>query len=93
MREFQPFVMERMMSRFEQTVDYNLSESGVHPVTLGELLEHDPGSREKLTPLIIGSVRPGTPSTKFSAVRRPNGGGNSVPTLSPLIPISSFRRA
>ena len=37
--EFQPFVMERMMSRWENVVDVNLSESGVHPMTLAELLE------------------------------------------------------
>jgi aspartate/methionine/tyrosine aminotransferase len=36
---FQPFVMERMMSKWENVVDVNLSESGVHPMTLGELLE------------------------------------------------------
>jgi aspartate/methionine/tyrosine aminotransferase len=34
---FQPFEMERMMSKWENVVDYNLSESGVHPVTLREL--------------------------------------------------------
>ncbi|MCG6921426.1 MAG: aminotransferase class I/II-fold pyridoxal phosphate-dependent enzyme [Acidobacteria bacterium] len=39
MTEFQPFVMERMMSKWENVVDVNLSESGVHPMTLGELLE------------------------------------------------------
>jgi len=39
MTDFQPFVMERMMSKFENVVDVNLSESGVHPMTLGELLE------------------------------------------------------
>jgi aspartate/methionine/tyrosine aminotransferase len=39
MSEFQPFVMERMMSKWENVVDVNLSESGVHPMTLGELLE------------------------------------------------------
>lgn len=39
MSEFQPFVMERMMSKFENEVDVNLSESGVHPLTLTELLE------------------------------------------------------
>ena len=48
MPEFQPFEMERMMSKFEQAVDYNLSESGVHPVTLGELLSDDPGEVERL---------------------------------------------
>jgi len=42
MSEFQPFVMERMMSKFEKAVDYNLSESGVHPVTLKELYQDDP---------------------------------------------------
>ena len=42
MSEFQPFVMERMMSKFEQQVDYNLSESGVHPVKLRELLSDNP---------------------------------------------------
>ncbi len=41
MTEFQPFVMERMMSKWENVVDYNLSESGVHPMTLGELLSMD----------------------------------------------------
>ncbi len=39
MSKFQPFVMERMMSKFENVVEFNLSESGVHPMTLGELLE------------------------------------------------------
>lgn len=38
MSRFQPFVMERMMSKWEQTVDINLSESGVHPMLLRELL-------------------------------------------------------
>jgi len=43
-KEFQPFVMERWMSKFEQDVDYNLSESGVHPIKLGELLNYLPES-------------------------------------------------
>ena len=38
MPDFQPFVMEQMMSEWENVVDVNLSESGVHPMTLGELL-------------------------------------------------------
>jgi aspartate/methionine/tyrosine aminotransferase len=41
--QFQPFVMERWMSKFEQEVDYNLSESGVHPLLLRELLADEPG--------------------------------------------------
>lgn len=48
MKQFQPFTMERMMSKYEKDVDYNISESGVHPITLGELIEDDPGLTEKL---------------------------------------------
>ena len=48
MTEFQPFVMERMMSKWENVVDYNLSESGVHPMTLGELLAMDGKSPDAL---------------------------------------------
>jgi aspartate/methionine/tyrosine aminotransferase len=38
MTEFRPFAMERWQSTWENRVAYNLSESGVHPLTLGELL-------------------------------------------------------
>jgi len=48
MPKFQPFIMERMMSKFEKAVDYNLSESGVHPLTLRELLEGDPDGLDRL---------------------------------------------
>jgi len=34
--------MERMMSKFEQDVEYNLSESGVHPISVRELLDDNP---------------------------------------------------
>jgi aspartate/methionine/tyrosine aminotransferase len=37
--EFQPFLIERMMSKWENVVDYNLSESGVHPMTVRELVD------------------------------------------------------
>jgi aspartate/methionine/tyrosine aminotransferase len=40
--------MERMMSQFEQDVDYNLSESGVHPVQLAELIADEPNFIEQL---------------------------------------------
>jgi len=35
---FQPFVMERWQSTWENRVRFNLSESGVHPMTAAELL-------------------------------------------------------
>lgn len=48
MRVFQPFQMERMMSRFEKEVEYNLSESGAHPVLLRELVDRENGTLEGL---------------------------------------------
>jgi aspartate/methionine/tyrosine aminotransferase len=41
MPKFQPFLMERWMSKFEQDVDFNLSESGVYPLVLRDLLSDD----------------------------------------------------
>ena len=37
--EFQPFELERMLCQWENTVEYDLSESGVHPMTLRQLME------------------------------------------------------
>ena len=42
----EPFVMERWQSTFEHHVDLNLSDSGVHPLTLQELL--DPGEHDEV---------------------------------------------
>ena len=36
------------MSHFEQEVDYNLSESGVHPILLRDLISHKPDTLELL---------------------------------------------
>ncbi|MBL7184674.1 MAG: aminotransferase class I/II-fold pyridoxal phosphate-dependent enzyme [Anaerolineae bacterium] len=47
MTTFQPFDMERMMSKWENVVEYNLSESGVHPVTVRGLVG-DPTLVEEL---------------------------------------------
>lgn len=38
MHRFRPFLMERWQSTYEYVVEFNLSESGVHPLTMGELL-------------------------------------------------------
>ena len=43
----EPFAMERMQSTYENQVEFNLSESGVHPLRLGELVD-DPASRDAL---------------------------------------------
>jgi aspartate/methionine/tyrosine aminotransferase len=45
--KLETFAMERMQSAYEHVVDFNLSESGVHPLTLGELVE-SPADREAL---------------------------------------------
>ena len=38
---FEPFALERWQSRYEHTVGINLSESGVHPLRVRDLLEPD----------------------------------------------------
>ena len=48
MNEFQPFEQEVMASLNEKEVAYNLSESGVHPLLLEELLNDSPGYLETL---------------------------------------------
>lgn len=39
--QFVPFELERLLSTWENRVEYNLSESGVHPMTVRELLGND----------------------------------------------------
>jgi aspartate/methionine/tyrosine aminotransferase len=48
-----PFEMERMQSTWENQVEINLSESGVHPLTVGELLDDD-GERQRLLDVALG---------------------------------------
>lgn len=48
MSDFQAFEMERYMSVHEMEVKYNLSESGVKPMLLRELLELEEGSLERM---------------------------------------------
>jgi len=43
----EPFAMERMQSTYENQVEFNLSESGVHPLRLGDLVD-DGAAREAL---------------------------------------------
>jgi aspartate/methionine/tyrosine aminotransferase len=45
---FQPFVMERWQSTWENRVRYNISESGVDPMTSAELLAMAPGAPSPL---------------------------------------------
>jgi len=45
--KLEPFAMERMQSTYENQVAFNLSESGVHPLRLGDLVD-DAAAREQL---------------------------------------------
>ena len=45
--KLEQFAMERMQSTYENQVEFNLSESGVHPLTLGELRRRAPARRTR----------------------------------------------
>jgi aspartate/methionine/tyrosine aminotransferase len=80
MRSFQPFVMERMMSKWENVVDVNLSESGVHPMTLGELLEMSGLDASAVTDVLINYPQAnGTvPLREAIAARYPGASADNV---------------
>jgi aspartate/methionine/tyrosine aminotransferase len=60
----EPFDLERMQSTYENEVDFNLSESGVHPLRLGELV-HDAGSRDALLGEVLRYTQTnGTPALR-----------------------------
>ena len=62
------FKMERMQSLWENLVDYNLSESGVHPLNLKELLS--PAEIEELKEVRIGYTQTnGTPELREKIAR------------------------
>ncbi len=50
---FHPFQVEQFLSENEQNVAFNFSESGVHPLTLGELLEISGGDLERLSSVLL----------------------------------------
>ena len=47
--KLEPFAMERMQSTYENQVEFNLSESGVHPLRLGELVDDEPARAQLMT--------------------------------------------
>lgn len=62
------FQMERMQSTWENVVEYNLSESGVHPLALKELLS-DEEQREILSVGLGYSQTNGTPELRDEIIR------------------------
>ena len=64
MSKFQPFIMERMMSKWENQVDYNLSESGVHPATVRELIPEPEQVEQLLSTEFVYSQANGIPELR-----------------------------
>ena len=59
---FYPFQVEQFLSENEQGVSFNFSESGVHPLTLGELKRSGADQEASFVARVTaGSVRMGNP--------------------------------
>src|SRR5439155_18560296 len=68
--KLEPFAMERWQSTYENTVEYNLSESGVHPLAVHELVG-DGALADRLLATELGySQSNGTPGLR-RAIARP----------------------
>ena len=61
--KFEEFELERNQSLFEHEVDYNLSESGLHPLPLNKILNHDE-QQELLNKELIYGYTTGTPELR-----------------------------
>jgi aspartate/methionine/tyrosine aminotransferase len=48
----EPFALERWMTTYETRVEYDLAESGIHPMTTAELLAFDPEPDRRLQELL-----------------------------------------
>ncbi len=66
--DIETFKMERMQSTWENLVDYNLSESGVHPLTLDELV--DPAELAEVRQVALGYTQTnGTPELRANIAK------------------------
>lgn len=73
--KIETFKMERMQSTWENVVDYNLSESGVHPLSLNELVS--PAELKEILKTGLGYIQSnGTPELK-EEIRKLYSGANS----------------
>ena len=61
--KFEQFELERNQSLFENEVDFNLSESGVHPLKLSEILTEEEQKEILHTELFYGYTN-GTPELR-----------------------------
>ncbi len=51
-KDFEPFALEALLSRWEHSVEFNYSESGVHPMTLAELVGEGEAREELFATLL-----------------------------------------
>jgi len=63
------FAMERMQSTYENQVAFNLSESGVHPLALGELLDDPDAARAILDERLKYTQSNGTEALRTAIAR------------------------
>lgn len=68
-----PFQMERWQSTYENAVEYNLSESGVQPIPLRELLGDEATTRRFLDYPLAYSQGNGTPALRETIARMYDG--------------------
>jgi len=64
--KIEPFEMERMQSTWEFEVDYNLSESGVHPVSFRELITEE--KFEEILDTKLGYIQTNGPAALREAI-------------------------
>jgi aspartate/methionine/tyrosine aminotransferase len=76
--QIEEFTLERIQSLFENVVDYNLSDSGVHPYSLGELLSPDERERVLATELGYGWTNGAVPLREAIAAIYANRGADEV---------------
>jgi aspartate/methionine/tyrosine aminotransferase len=75
----EPFAMERMQSTYENQVAFNLSESGVHPLRLGDLLTDDQARESLLQEALRYTQSNGTPELRtLIAAQYPGASPNHV---------------
>jgi hypothetical protein len=71
--------MERMQSTYENRVQFNLSESGVHPLALGELVDDEAGRRALMAEPLRYTQSNGTAALREAiAALYPNAGPDHI---------------
>jgi hypothetical protein len=70
----EPFELERFQSLWENSVRFNLTESGIHPLTLGQILDADELARLAEQPLGYGWTN-GDPRLRSAIAARYAGSG------------------